>query len=68
MKTTLTESQVNELVERAVEYGVKKIGSKSALAINLGSIWLDGYMASAEGLTEDDKKSIRATIENYYFF
>ena len=63
---TLTESQVQELVERAVQYGVTKMG-QTALAIELGRIWIDGYIAGHESLTEDDKKSLRATIKNYYF-
>jgi hypothetical protein len=63
---TLTESQVTELVDRAVEYGVSKMG-KTALGIQIGSFWLDGYMTGNDSLTEDDKKSLQATIKNYYF-
>lgn len=65
---TLTESQVLSLVERAVEYGVAQFGGqRTALAIQFGSIWLEGYIAAKESLTEDDIQSIRATIKNYYF-
>lgn len=63
---TLTESQVQDLVERAVQYGVNKLG-QTALAIEFGGIWIDGYIAGNESLTEDDKTSLRATINNYYF-
>ena len=63
---TLTESQVTELVDCAVEYGISKMG-KTALGIQIGSVWLDGYMAGNDSLTEDDRKSLQATIKNYYF-
>lgn len=63
---TLTESQVIELVNRAVEYGISKMG-KTALGIQIGSFWLDGYMAGNDSLTEDDRTSLQATIKNYYF-
>jgi hypothetical protein len=65
-KYTLTETQVTELIDQAVEYGISKMG-KTALSIQIASFWLDGYMAACDSLTEDDKKSIRATIQNYYF-
>lgn len=67
VKYTLTESQVLDLVERAVQYGVTKMGQKTALAIEFGAVWLEGYIAASDNLTEDDKKSLRATIKNYYF-
>ena len=67
-KYTLTEEQVSSLVEQAVQYGVSKLDQKSALAITFGSIWLDGYIYANKRLTEDDAKSLRATIQNYYFF
>lgn len=63
---TLTESQVTELVDCAVEYGVSKMG-KTPLGIQIASFWLDGYIAANDSLTEDDKTSIQATIKNYYF-
>ena len=66
VKYTLSDSQVLDLVERAVQYGVTKMG-QTALAIEFGGIWIDGYIAGHESLTEDDKKSLRATIKNYYF-
>lgn len=66
VKYTLSESQVLDLVERAVQYGVTKMG-QTALAIEFGAVWLEGYIAASANLTEDDKKSLRATIKNYYF-
>lgn len=66
VKYTLSESQVLDLVERAVQYGVSKVG-KTAQAIAFGAMWIDGYIAGNESLTEDDKKSLRATIKNFYF-
>lgn len=68
VKYTLTESQVLDLVERAVQYGVTKMGlGQTALAIQFGAVWLEGYIAASANLNEDDKKSLRATIKNYYF-
>ena len=63
---TLSESQVTELVDRAVEYGISKMG-KTALGIQIASFWLDGYMAANDNLTEDDRTSLQATMKNYYF-
>ena len=39
VKYTLSESQVLDLVERAVQYGVTKMG-QTALAIEFGAVWL----------------------------
>lgn len=63
---TLTETQVTELIDQAVEYGISKMG-KTALGIQIASFWLDGYMAACDSLTEDDKKSLTSTMKNYYF-
>ena len=65
---TMSDTAVANIVEQAVQYGVSKIGAKNAMAIELGSIWLDGYIASNKTLTEDDIASIHSTIKNYYFF
>ena len=65
---TLSDLAVMDLVEQAVQYGVSKINEKNAMAIELGSIWLDGYIASNKTLTEDDITSLHSTIKNYYFF
>jgi hypothetical protein len=63
---TLTETQVTELIDQAVEYGISKMG-KTALGIQIASFWLDGYMAACDSLTEDDRKSLTSTMKNYYF-
>ena len=65
---TMSDLAVTNIVEQAVQYGVSKIGEKNAMAIELGSIWLDGYIASNKTLTEDDIASLRSTINNYHFF
>ncbi len=65
-KYTLTETQVTELIDQAVEYGISKMG-KTVLGIQIASFWLDGYMAACDSLTEDDKKSLTSTMKNYYF-
>lgn len=66
MNTKLSQSEINELVERAVQYGVSKMG-QTVIAITLGGVWIDGYIAAHESLTEDDKQSLRDTINNYHF-
>ena len=65
---TLSEFDVLNIIDRAVEFGVKTRGQKDALAIQLGAYWLEGYIYGNEArLSEDDIKSLRATIKNYYF-
>ena len=64
---TLSDSQVLSLIERAVEFGVTQLGQKSALAIQYGSVWLEGYIAASESLTQYDIQSLRSTMKEYYF-
>jgi hypothetical protein len=68
LQCTMSDTEVRNLVEQAVQYGVSKTNAKNAIAIEFGSIWLDGYIAANKMLTEDDIASIRLTIKNYYFF
>lgn len=65
---TLSEFDVLNIIDRAVEFGIKTHGQQDALAIQIGAYWLEGYIYGNEPrLTEDDIKSLRATIKNYYF-
>ena len=64
---TMSDIAVMDIVERAVQYGVEKLNQKSALAIQYGCVWLDGWIAAHNSLTEDDITSLRATINHYYF-
>lgn len=65
---TLSEGEVLSLVDMAVDYGVKTLNQKNALAITLGKVWLDGYIKGNNALTEADRQSLIATIEKYYFY
>lgn len=65
---TLSEGEVLSLVDMAVDYGVKTLNQKNALAITLGKVWLDGYINGNKSLTEADRQSLIATIEKYYFY
>lgn len=59
--------RVCDIIDRAVEYGVmRQNGTKNALAIELGAIWLDGWMVGA-GMQPVEKQALYAAIKNYYF-
>lgn len=58
---------VAELVEQAVEYGVKMNGGhKEAMSIVFATIWIDGWCASAE-VDEKEAQFIHNAAMNYYF-
>ena len=65
----LSEFEVLEIIDRAVEFGVCAIkGEKNVMALQIASFWLEGYIYGNEPrLTEDDIKSLRATMKNYFF-
>ena len=65
---TLSESQILNIVDQAVEYGVKFLKAKNAMALGFASVWIEGYIAGNTNLSENDIKSLRATIEAYKFF
>lgn len=65
---TLSEGEVLSLVDMSVDYGVKTLNQKNALAITLGKVWLDGYINGNKGLTESDRQSLMATIDKFYFY
>ena len=66
---TLSDFNVLNLVEEAVAYGVSALnGVQNAMALQIGDFWLDGWIEGRkENLTEDDIKSIKATMKNYFF-
>lgn len=64
---TLSDIAVKSLVEKAVKYGVDSRGQKDVTALQIARFWLDGYMACSFNITEDDRKSLLDTIDNYYF-
>lgn len=65
----LNEFEVLEIIDKAVDFGVKAInGKKNVLALQIGAFWLEGYIYGNESqLTEDDIKSLRATMNKYCF-
>ena len=59
--------RVRNIIDRAVEYGVMKQGGiKNALAIELGAIWLEGWMVGAE-MKPEEKQALYNAIKNYFF-
>lgn len=55
-----------ELVERAVQYGVKQWGKPDAMAIQIGAYWLEGYLSACCD-DENVKRAMRESIKNYFF-
>lgn len=54
------------LIEKAVAHGVKLLGKQEAMAIQMGAIWLEGYMEAA-GFCDETKEVLRKSIKNYFF-
>ncbi len=65
----LNEFEVLGIIDRAVDFGVNACqGKKNVLALQIAAFWLEGYIYGNESrLTEDDIKSLRATMNGYYF-
>ena len=56
-----------DIIDRAVEFGVMKQGGiENALAIELGAIWLEGWMIGAE-MKPVEKQALYNAIKSYYF-
>lgn len=66
----ISESEILSTIDDAVDYGVQSLnGQKSAMALQIASFWLDGYIAGKNGnITDDDVCALKATLNNYYFF
>ena len=58
--------RLQKIIDRAIEYGVKTMGCKNAMAISLAGIWLDGYIAGY-GFSPKVVEWLRAEIANYKF-
>lgn len=68
MTNTLNEFDILDLVDEAVAYGVNACGGKQeVMALQIARFWIDGYIKGNSNLTEADKKSLIATMDNYYF-
>ena len=65
----LSEFDVLEIIDKAVAFGVKSLKcEKNAMALQIAAFWLEGYIYGNEPrLTDDDIKSLRATMKNYFF-
>jgi len=65
----INEFEVLEIIDRAVVFGIEALnGQKNAMALQIASFWLEGYIEGRKNeITEDDIKSLRATMKNYFF-
>ena len=64
----LNEFDILEIVDKAVAYGVMKAEGKNIQALAFAEMWLDGYIYGNEPrLTDDDIKSLKATMKTYVF-
>ena len=65
----LNEFEVLEIIDKAVAFGVEALnGEKNTMALQIAAFWLEGYIyGNKSRLTEDDIKSLRATMKNYFF-
>ena len=65
----INEFDVLNIIDKAVEFGVNAInGKKNVLALQIGAFWLEGYIEGRKNeITEDDIKSLRATMNKYCF-
>lgn len=65
----LSEFEVLEIIDKAVAFGVNTLqGTENTMALQIAEFWLEGYIEGRKNeITEDDIKSLRATMKNYYF-
>jgi len=65
---TLNDLAVLDIIDEAVKFGVNSWGKTEVMALQIASYWLEGYIyGNKSKLTEDDIKSLRATMKNYFF-
>ena len=65
----INEFEVLEIIDKAVAFGVEALnGNKNAMALQIAAFWLEGYIEGRKNeITEDDIKSLRATMKEYFF-
>lgn len=65
----INEFEVLEIIDKAVAFGVNALnGQKIAMSLQIASFWLEGYIEGQKNkITEDDIKSLRSTMKNYFF-
>lgn len=58
------------IIETAIKYGVDFCGKEEAMAIQIASFWIDGWLAAGGNgsITAEDAYIIREGVRNYYFF
>ncbi len=65
----LNEFEILDLVDKAVAFGVNALhGAENTMALQIAEFWLEGYIEGRKNeITEDDIRTLRATMKNYYF-
>ena len=65
----INEFEVLDIIDKAVAFGVNSLnGKQNTLALQIAAFWLEGYIEGRKNeITEDDIKSLRATMKNYFF-
>ena len=65
----INEFEVLNIIDQAVAFGTEALnGQKNTMALQIASFWLEGYIEGRKNeITEDDIKSLRATMKNYFF-
>lgn len=65
----INEFDVLNIIDDAVKFGTDALnGQKTAMTLQIASFWLEGYIEGRKNeITEDDIKSLRATMRNYFF-
>ena len=55
------------VIETAINFGVEAIGKQNALAIQIASYWMEGWITAHPKLSEDDINILRQGVKNWYF-
>lgn len=55
------------VIETAINFGVEAIGKQNALAIQIASYWMEGWIAAHPNLSKDDINILRQGVKNWYF-
>ena len=65
----INEFEVLGIIDQAVAFGVESLnGQHNKLALQIAAFWLEGYIEGRKNeITEDDIKSLRTTMNNYFF-
>ena len=58
--------QIDNIINSAIEFGVKSWGRKEVMAIQIGLYWAEGFMEAAQ-CSNELKTEVREKINNYHF-